>query len=987
MITKIGTELVKNSKLISNRDTKNNNKFVNDTNLSQTSAIYDKGIYSIPFLGNDKNKQNKLQNILFNSDPQFKTIYKNLQAEALKLQRDEINAPIAFKYLLEETVDYINKLDSGEIDYKTSNIPPLANIIIDDFAIDAFEDKKQRAKIIPVLNKYIKITDDIIKSEKPENVNFKNEPKLSEYIVDSIWASKSKDKKITAEDFTDAVMDASNVKYNSLFLNYWFDMSEAIMLENKEYSKRAPFSGYDNKIKNVLRNLEIGTNIFVTYDFEKETPHSFIDTVYKNANKDVKIVEFNKYASSEYFNNLIEKLSKDKNNKYIVIADPTFVLANETSKRNSKEDDLGWLSDDISENEEFYKVIKKHYDNIKFLFYDTKDNYFKASSSYPDFEEISIPVLSVPQMIALFKESPAIYKNEIKIPFTDEAIEKIVEASSQLEGKFPRKTINLMKKIENYNSGKNIVSLNDATNYLKEVNYLFKKNNDDSSVEVVFNTKKNIGDILGKESTKKEAIALVKQINSNTLGTKGIIIYSQDGFAGAGRRFTAQAIAGEAKVPYIEINAMDFGTKDVDLFGNESMTPEKSIKKLFSVVTAQAETNPHKSAVLYIENFEYFSIGEMISNYHQKAMAQLLREMDRAEKAGFNILIAGSVSDPDLVGETMMKSFKFVDHVEVSSPATNKSEREDIIRNTIQKMNINLAGDDDEINKLISYTADLTSGFPFIYIKSLMKKAQSVASEREHNKLTKSDMTEAYLQLTTGRPSMNHINKHEKDIVTSHECGHATNLTVMNNIAKTIGKEWHIPDKVNFVTLDPRGYYGGAVYDTQDKNREISFEKMFANLVYGFGGHSAEKHFYNIDGSWGITCDMQMARDDAMNMVRVMGMGAKTGKMTILKDEQPSDKTKQMLEEDERVILHNAKIASDLITEVYEGFNIEFTRKYSPKVGTGECLVDGDEFRRILNEWKISQTPEKQREFKLCDETIVEIMEATKRGVEVYRKS
>lgn len=991
MITRIGIDFNRNNNKLNNNPKNKANASSDYVYISEPSNIYNKGIYPIPFLGGNKNnKQDKFQTILFNSDPQLKTIYKNLQTEAIKQDYNEITTPLAFNYLLKETKDFINKLDKGEINYKTANLPPLASTIMDDFAIDAFEDKKQREKIIPVIDKYIELTQNIINNERPQKEEIQNnEIKFSEYITDSIWAKKKKDQNITAVDFADSVMDSSNEKYNNLLLNYWLDMSEALMIENKSIAKRSPYSGYDNKVKNVLRNLEIGTNMFATYDFEKETPQSFIDTVYKNADNNTKIIEFNKYATAEYFNNIIEELKKDKNQKYLVIANPTYILANESGVRNNDYDDDDWSNDNIDSNEEFYKTIKNHPNNVKFLFYDTKDNYYKASSSYSDFEEITIPALSVPQMIELFKESPMIYKegdDAIKASFTDEAIEKVISASSQLEGKFPNKTISLIKKIENYYKDKSEILESDVSEYLKEANYIFKKNNEDSSVEVVFDTNKRINDIVGKESTKKEAMALVKQIKSNKMGTKGIIIYSQDGYAGGGRRFTAKAIAGEAKVPYIEINAMDFGTKDVDLFGGGSLTPEKSMKKLFSMVTSQAETNSNKSAVLYIENFEYFSVGEMVSNYHQKAMAQLLREMEKAEKAGFNILIAGSVSDPNAVGETMMKSFKFVDQVEVSTPSRNKDEREQIIRNSIEKMNIGFPTDENEKNKLISYTADLTLGFPFIYIKSLMKKAQSVASEREHEELTKADMTEAYLQLTTGRPSVNHINKHEKEIVTSHECGHATNLTVMNNIAKSIGKEWHVPDKVNFITLDPRGFYGGAVYDIQDKNKEISFEKKFADLVYGFGGHSAEKYFYGIDGSYGITCDMEMARKDAVEMVRTMGMGAKTGKMTIFEDENPSDTTKEMLEEDERVILHNAKIVSDLITEIYADFNIEFRNRYSTLVGTGECLVDGDEFRNQLNAWKLKQTPQKQKEFELCDQTIVEIMEATKRGVEVQKK-
>jgi len=116
-----------------------------------------------------------------------------------------------------------------------------------------------------------------------------------------------------------------------------------------------------------------------------------------------------------------------------------------------------------------------------------------------------------------------------------------------------------------------------------------------------------------------------------------------------------------------------------------------------------------------------------------------------------------------------------------------------------------------------------------------------------------------------------------------------------------------------------------------------------------------------------------------------MGMGAKTGKMAIFDDENLSDKTREMLENDERVILNNAKITSDLITEIYADFNREFTEKYASRVGTGECIINGDDFRQSLNEWKARQSAEKQKEFELCDKTILQIIDATKRGVAVIK--
>lgn len=780
-------------------------------------------------------------------------------------------------------------------------------------------------------------------------------------------------------------MSSDDTTYD-IIENMIVNMYQVFMENNKPLSERAPFTEYEAKVRNVLKNLSLGSNVFVTYDGAKELPFNFLDTMKKvlDDNQDkYTYTELNYSAKAEYLPHLINRLAKDKSKQHIIAMDPTAMMGLATQ---------GLPEDERPENgfiipPELSAVLAKQPSNIKFLFFDSKNNYYAISSAtplYSSFLEAPMPVLSTAQMIKSFMENPVLMK-DVNIPFTDKAIEKAVEASVQLDGVFPAKAQNLMKKIAGYYIDNDKINDKDVANYIQEATNLFKKDTDDSSIDVIFDTGKKIKDMVGKTSTQKEAELLVKQIKSNKLGTKGIILYSQDGSAGSGRRHTAKAIAGEAGVPYIEMNAVDFGTKDVDLFGGGALSPEKAVKKLFSLVKTQAEANANKSAVLFIENFEYFTLGEAVSFYHQKAMAQLLREMEKADEAGLNILVAGSVSDPELIGEATMKSFKFVDTVEVSSPAFNKQDRAAIIEYALKDNNIKLAGSSKNQEKSIDYAAEITQYFTFIQLKSFIKKAQSVADERGHDAVTKGDMTEAYLQLTTGRPATTEIEKHSKDIVTSHECGHAVNLEVMNNVAKTIGLPWHIPSKVNFVTLDPRGYYGGAVYHGKDKNTEYSFEYMFAGLVCSFGGNSAESLFYGIDGSYGIQYDMESVRDTAEAMVKVTGMGPKTGKMTIGKNDDLSDKMKQMIEDDERVIINNAKITSDMITEIYADFNRWFTQKYSPLVGTGNCIIHGDDFRAALNEWKSEQSPEKQKELELCDKTITKIIEATKKGIAIRK--
>ena len=156
-------------------------------------------------------------------------------------------------------------------------------------------------------------------------------------------------------------------------------------------------------------------------------------------------------------------------------------------------------------------------------------------------------------------------------------------------------------------------------------------------------------------------------------------------------------------------------------------------------------------------------------------------------------------------------------------------------------------------------------------------------------------------------------------------------------------------------------------------------------MVVDFGGNSCEKHFYGQDGSWGITVDMQYATDRASMAAGVMGQGKYFGKKSINGMWVISEKDKDKLNKDIDVMLTNAQLVSDAITKVYEDFNKEFVKKYADKVGTGECIIQREEFTKMLEEWRKKQPAEKQKEFELLDKTILEVIAATKRGVKCYK--
>lgn len=895
-----------------------------------------------------------------------------------------------------DTIQYIDALGDGEYneDYLDPEEAPMFFVSVHDKKI--FENKDYRKKLRDVLeNKLYEVADEL---DKIPQTKSKAKPKISKNLYRDILNIKLSEK----EDDTPAMLDgidflngsfvSTDKKIKVFYRDLRIKISDIYKLEDKKADKRLYFPNYDKQAENIMKNLNMGTSMFVTYDSDKVEPNYFVPSITKALERstgklttdNTEIIEFNKNVNMGYFTDKVEQLSQNQDKNYIFVFSQTNLLSNSSTAVLPDGTRVALFSD------EYLKALEKTPKNIKLVAVEKKEGYLsrmqnpQLANIYGNMGEVSIPVLNKDDVMkALLKNDKILKENNLN--YTRKALEKVVETSAQMDGKFPEKTINLLKKISRYYVDKKEITPKDVDNYVKNSDYLFKQMNPDGSFEIVFDTGKRLNDIIGKSNTKKEAENIIRQIKSNKMGTKGFLIYSQDGSVGAGRRHTAEVIAGEAKIPFVAINTMDFGTKEVDLFGGSAMSPEASIKKLFSTVATQAETNPHKSAVLFIENFEYFSVGELVSEYHQKAMAQLIREMANAEKKGLNIAVIGSVSDPSLMGEATAKSSRFNDEIEVSSPAINFVERYEVLEHAAKHNKIKLAGTPDEQEKVLMRFAKFMAGASFLELKNFMQKAESIAQERGHKEITSADMTEGFMRMQTGRANMQPVPEFEKEIVTKHECGHATTITVLNQLMKSTNRPWTVPSAVNFISLDPRGYYGGVVYSDDDINTEYSFEKMFSEVVLSYGGHSAEKYFYDMDGSLGITSDLEHVTKKAMYMVKEFGQGHHTGRINInelsgMLSNNVTDTVRSKVEKDIDVITNNALLVSDLIVEEYSDFINEFADRYSNRVGTGDCLIDGDDFRKEFEDWKAKQSPEKIAQLKALDNIILDIIKDSKKG-------
>ena len=113
-------------------------------------------------------------------------------------------------------------------------------------------------------------------------------------------------------------------------------------------------------------------------------------------------------------------------------------------------------------------------------------------------------------------------------------------------------------------------------------------------------------------------------------------------------------------------------------------------------------------------------------------------------------------------------------------------------------------------------------------------------------------------------------------------------------------------------------------------------------------------------------------------------MGHNTGKISNAADIE-SAKYNENVYKDLEVILTNAQIVSDLITEHYRDFIVDFTNKYSKLIGTDNCLIDGDEFRKSLKNQVASRPQAVKEDLAVLEDIIMDINKSSKQG-KIYAK-
>jgi cell division protease FtsH len=322
---------------------------------------------------------------------------------------------------------------------------------------------------------------------------------------------------------------------------------------------------------------------------------------------------------------------------------------------------------------------------------------------------------------------------------------------------------------------------------------------------------------------------------------KGVLLV---GAPGTGKTLLARAVAGEAGVPFLSLNASEF----VEMFVGVGAS---RVRDLFRQAKEDAP------AIVFIDELD--AVGRRrgagigtVNDEREQTLNQLLGELDGFDERT-NVIVLAATNRPDVLDPALLRPGRFDRQVVIDLP--DRPRREAILR--IHARALPLAPDVD-----LAVIAGMTIGLSGADLANLCNEGALCAARHERAAVTMADFDEAHDKLRLGATHARLSDPAERRTVAFHEAGHAL-------------VAWLTPgaDPVRKVTIVPRGQALGQTEQLpENEHRNLSAAYLRARLAVLLGGRAAEELVF-ADVTSGAENDLVEATRLARRMVTSWGMG------------------------------------------------------------------------------------------------------------------
>ena len=371
-----------------------------------------------------------------------------------------------------------------------------------------------------------------------------------------------------------------------------------------------------------------------------------------------------------------------------------------------------------------------------------------------------------------------------------------------------------------------------------------------SRARKIDSSKVRFDDVAGCDEEKAEMQELVQYLKDpqkfSKFGAKlpkGVLLV---GSPGTGKTLLAKAVAGEAGVPFFSISGSDF----VEMFVGVGAG---RVRDMFRKAKQSAP------CLVFIDEID--AVGRQRgaglgggNDEREQTLNQLLVEMDGFEDNS-GIIVIAATNREDVLDPALLRAGRFDRTITVNLP--DKKGREAIFKVHARNKLI-----DPKVN--FESLAKRTVGFSGADIENILNEAAILAVRGNKPMVTIEDIDEAIDRRIAGpAKSSKGLNEHERKQIAYHEAGHAI-----------IGLKLEHSDKVQKITIIPRGRTGGHVLMTPEDDRFLlSKAELEARIVGYLGGRSSEEIFFE-DVSTGASNDIEVATRIARSMVTEYGMSS-----------------------------------------------------------------------------------------------------------------